>query len=130
MKESFIKNEQREIQKQSNEGNERKYKVSSNIGRNKQSNKRTSKQKNVIKKKETELSDHNVPYHCAHIRLLFQVSATVFITIEDINDNTPIFQNTPYKTEISEVRKKRLQTRNLQNLLDIFHASIRNMKGS
>jgi len=30
----------------------------------------------------------------------------VLITIEDINDNTPVFKNTPYQTEISEVRKR------------------------
>ena len=39
------------------------------------------------------------------VHVIFQVSATVFITIEDINDNTPTFQSTPYQTRISEVRK-------------------------
>ena len=37
---------------------------------------------------------------------IFQVSATVFITIEDINDNRPAFQNTPYQKSVSEVSVK------------------------
>lgn len=62
----------------------------------------------LLRKKKLNYLTITFPYHCAHIRLLFQVSATVFITIEDINDNTPIFQNTPYKTEISEVRMNKV----------------------
>lgn len=52
----------------------------------------------------------------------------MFITIEDINDNTPIFRNTPYQTEISEVRKQAYRPEKMTNLLGIYPASKQNAK--
>lgn len=54
------------------------------------------------------------------LHAVFQVSATVFITIEDINDNTPTFQNTPYQTRISEVRITLIDLKNDRTFLCIY----------
>ena len=39
-----------------------------------------------------------------------QASKRIFCTINDINDNQPVFQGTPYKVNVTEVRMDSCET--------------------